>query len=125
MGDAELLFETLENLQDDMGSIKIENIVDAIMLNKDDGAAKNIKQELMIGLKLNDENDDDGDNNDNDIDNDENDEKGDLENMPTLYVKPKEVDPNSEPYKPIYRTANVIQKFGKHNTKKTHETTED
>merc|ERR1711902_109243 len=106
-------------LQDDMGAIKIEDIVDAIMLNKDDGAAKNIKQELMIGLKLDDENDD------NDIDNDENDEKGDLENMPTLYVKPKEVDPNSEPYKPIYRTANVIQKFGKHNTKKTNETTED
>ena len=102
MEDAELLFETLENLQDDMGSIKIENIVDAIMLNKDDGAAKNIKQQIMIGLELNEEDEsDDGDDGDGDG-HDEVDENAFENNMPELYVKPKEVDPNQQPYKPIY-----------------------
>merc|ERR1739845_79545 len=109
MGDAELLFETLESIQDDMGAIKIEELVDAILLNKDDGAAKNIKQAIMIGLRLGDA---DGDNTENE-DDDEYDEEddtesdvkqgNDFENMPDLIVNPPPIaDANSQPLKPLY-----------------------
>mmetsp|Transcript_10901 Transcript_10901/g.9808 ORF Transcript_10901/g.9808 Transcript_10901/m.9808 type:complete len:154 (-) Transcript_10901:44-505(-) len=124
MEDAELLFETLENLQDDMGSIKIENIVDAIMLNKDDGAAKNIKQQIMIGLKLNEESSsDDVDDNDDNYQHNQAKIDNDFEhNMPDLYVAPKEIDPNQEPYKPIYTLMSAgrqVINSGNNNNKKT------
>eukprot|EP01083_Nonionella_stella_P047773 127888_1 len=107
MEDAQLLFETMQNLQDDMGAIKIGDLVNVIMLNEDDGAAKNIKQQMMIGLGLNEgEEEDTSSNTTSDHSNEE------QEEMPQLIVKPIEVDPDEAPLKPIYALTNGIQKIG-------------
>eukprot|EP00483_Globobulimina_turgida_P012919 UN12943 len=76
MQDAELLFDELQAEQDDMGAVKIKDIVDAIMLNKDCMAAENIKKQIVVALKLNDcESDATTEH--------ENDHKHSIEDMPT------------------------------------------
>eukprot|EP00484_Ammonia_sp_Unknown_P020316 CAMPEP_0197038964 /NCGR_PEP_ID=MMETSP1384-20130603/15831_1 /TAXON_ID=29189 /ORGANISM="Ammonia sp." /LENGTH=328 /DNA_ID=CAMNT_0042469481 /DNA_START=275 /DNA_END=1261 /DNA_ORIENTATION=- len=136
MEDAELLFETLGNLQDDMGSLKIEDIVDAIMLNKDDGAATNIKQQIMMGMNpdgndadANEEADDDEEDEDGDGEDGRQangaEKPGDFENMPALHVKPKEHDPNEEPYKPIYYFTKGLQQFAAKQPKSSDNTEDD
>ena len=108
MEDVELLFETLDELKDDMEAVNIEDIVDAVMLCHEDGAAVNIKKQLMEGM---------GQEMESEVTNgdefkSESGLSGGLENMPDLVVAPKEVEPNAVPYKPVYQVTKARQHLG-------------
>lgn len=111
MEDAELLFETLADFQDDSGMVNIEDIVDAVMFDHEDGAAVNIKRQLMDGMRkgIGSELDD------REEAKSESREDGGgrgLEDMPDLVVAPKQVDPNAVPFKPMYQITKARQHLG-------------
>merc|ERR1712151_466123 len=100
------------NVQDDMGSIKIEDIVDAIMMNE---AAKNIRQQVSVGLGLGNEigmdedDDEDGvivENGKDETTDAEYDGHYEFEHMGELEVADLVTDPNSAPFKPVYALTN-------------------
>lgn len=109
MEDAEVLFEELESAQDDMGAIKIKDIVDAILLSTEDGAAKNIKEAIMVALNF----DSKTEYEETETESDANimQQQNDFENMPDLIVNPREIDPNSQPLKPMYQNGGGFQKI--------------